>query len=138
MLRNRDVQRRNKANKAVQACLLSKLATDSIKLLKTKTNFNNADNENCLNLLELAEETNVMMIDYFCKSQSSINKATCDKYARSQHSLILSAMRNNEPISNVPGISKYVVDENILQAYRDFNNLQSKYVDISHPNPFDT
>ena len=126
------------ANKAVQACLLSKLACDSIKLLKTKTTFNNTDNENCLNLLQVAEDTNVMMIDYFFKSQSSINKLTCEKYARSQHSLILRAMKHNEPISTIPGISKYVIDDNILQAYCDFHNLKCKCVEMSHPNPFDT
>ena len=136
MLRSRDVQRRNKANKAVQACLLSKLASDSIKLLRTRSTFNSSDNANCLSLLQVAEDTNVMMIDYFCKSQSSINKATCKKYARSQHSLILRAMKNNEPISSISGISEYIIDDNITRAYRDYHNLLCKLYVFCFPTPF--
>ena len=124
MLRNRDTQRRNKANKAVQACLLSKLASDSIKMLRNNSAY--SPDRKSLALLSVAETTNKMMTEYFCNSQSSINKMTCEKYANSQHSMIIRALKNNEPLNSVTGISEYVIDEAIIKAYQDFTKLSGK------------
>ena len=63
---------------AVQACMLSKLASDSLKMLRDKVQTKFEDDEKSMDLLHLVEDTNKMMINYFCDSQSSINKITSE------------------------------------------------------------
>lgn len=122
MIRNRDTQRVNKANKAIQACLYSRIGRDTIKLL-ISTGENDLPDTRSSQLLQLAQNANQMLHDNFCKTQTSLSKKTCDNYADKQHSIILRAIKNNENIRDVEGISKHILDEDLIKLYAEFRRL---------------
>ena len=124
MLRNRDTQRVNRGNKAIQASLLSKLNNEIIKKLSVIPVPSSHDNEK-IQLLNLANRTNDMLLQRFNRSQTSINKATCEKYASVQHGLICRAIRYNEDITQVTGLSSYIIDDEIIAAYDELSNFSS-------------
>ena len=128
MLNNRDLQRTNKANKAVKACLFGKITKDTLTCIQAN-NSQNTQHENSTieSLLNIADSSNDQMINHFCISANSISKESCLAYARGQHSLILGAMRNKETIKSVKSISPYVIDEELITLYDSFH----RFLDIN-------
>ena len=129
MSSNRDSQRNNKANKAVQAYLFGKLTHDIVESIRDTriTNDNDSTQSNIKDeLLQLVLKTNEKMTNYFGESQSHLNKLICAKYADGQHSKISIAIANNEDmIFSVKGISPYAVTNKLLELYKCFNFIMS-------------
>ena len=122
MLKNRDSARTNKANKAVRACLYGKIANDTLECIRKTGDA--AMHSSSASLLAVAEKSNQIMIDHFCKSTDNLNKEICYNYASNQHNLILAAMKNNENISEVKCISPYIIDNSLLELYEKFHQLK--------------
>ena len=120
MLNNRDSCRVNKANKAIQACLLGKIHIDTLSHLQRT---NNGEYEK--DMLDFAIRNCEKMTEHFCSSQESISTTSCMQYARNQHRLISKAVKNKEDINNIMSISKYVVDSSLLKVYDQFNKMTS-------------
>lgn len=123
MLKNRDTSRTNKANKAVRACLFGKLTNDTLNHIRTQNQ--NSISDATESMLQVAESTNLRMMDHFCKSSDSISKDTCITYANDQHNLIVAAMKNKEDVAKVKCISPYIVDEKLLECYQNLHDLSS-------------
>ena len=122
MLNNRDTAQTNKANKAVRACLFGKIANDTLECIRNSTET--TAESSSTSLLAVAERSNRIMIDHFCKSTDNLNKEICYNYASNQHNLILAAMKNNEDISEIKCISPYIIDDNLLEMYEKFHQLK--------------
>lgn len=122
MLQNRDTQRVNRGNKAIQASLVSQLNVEVLKHLE-KLPMSDSVKYTKTKLVNLASKTNAMLLERFNKSQTSINKTTCEKYASVQHSLISRAIRYNEDLTQVSGLSSYVIDEDIVSTYNELKTL---------------
>ena len=115
---NCDTRRINKANKAIQACLLGKLHLETLNEIQ-KTGNNQPENE----IIKFAKKNCEMMTNHFFSSQESICKATCERYANNQHMLISRAVKNKEDLKSVMSISKYIVDDSLLKVYGDFHEM---------------
>ena len=122
MLHNRDTLRKNRANKAIQACLYSQITRDTICHLESKSHTSDTSQPM---LLDLVKKSNKHMLDCFYNSQESIAMTTCIRYAKEQHNLIASALKNNEDIRDVKTISPHIVDEEMLSLYSSLNDLTS-------------
>lgn len=129
MLKHRDSIRKNRANKAVQACLFSKITKESIRRISTGSSENMSPlripqlDNTASSLLSLTLSTNEKTVDNFSSSQNSISKACCSTYAGKQHNLILRAFQNKEDVSSILGISPYILNDEILEMYERFNEL---------------
>ena len=74
MLTNRDVQRKNKANKAVRACLLSRISRETLShISKSPTTSASVEHTNWVKMLEVAKTSNEAMFNEYCSSQTSVN-----------------------------------------------------------------
>ena len=126
LMSNRDIQQNNKTKKAVQAYLYGKITHD---IVHTVMNNNKTSDEigskdmNSDRLLNLVLQSNQKMTNYFGESQSDMNKLICAKYADGQHSKISRAITNNEDVFRVDGVSPYVVTNELLSIYEEYNNL---------------
>ena len=129
-MNNRDTQRHNKANKAVQAYLYGKITHDIVSTIKSKNCVSdeplNTKDEVTDKLLGLVLQSNDKMTNYFGESQSDLNKQICAKYADGQHSKISRAITNNEDIFRVDGVSPYVVSNELLSIYEEYNQLMNE------------
>ena len=125
MLRNRDNIRTNRANRAIQACLLGNIANDSISRITLSSDEDS--NENNVELLKLVKESSDRMIDSFCSSQTSINRTTCYRYAKEQHNLIRKAFKFNENISDIASISPHVVNDDLIKMYQTLNSMDESF-----------
>ena len=138
MLGNRDTQRVNKANKAIQACLLGKINNETFDHIQK--GFPNASSICSSKLIELAKNSNEKMIHNFCLSQESISKAGCERYASTQHNLITNAFRNKEDVNAVGSISQHIVDKDLLEVYSNLSTIITNETneDIDQCNQIDT
>ena len=124
MLKNRDTQRINRANKAVRACLFGKISRDTLHALHRRSpTTDNRTNNQVIQLLDIAKNANEKMIENFCISQENVSKDLCDKYATVQHNLIMNAMSNKEDLDSVKSISRFVLDEDRRNMYNQLYNL---------------
>ena len=119
MIRNRDINRKNRANLAVQACLYSKLNTSSLTKLKEVLTVENSSNPDAVNrLISVAEATSKSMVDLFTSSQNEISKRACLSYANEQFSQIRNGYANGESMESNESVSKHIVTPEILQMYK--------------------
>ena len=122
MLRNRDLLRQNKANKAIQASILANIGKDSLKLLKDSSP-SSPENNNQSKLLDIASTCNDKMLDLFNDSQESIGKFATKYYAMEQHTLMKNAVKNKEDIGSIPEISSYVYNDEIIEMYQELERV---------------
>ena len=123
MLRHRDTKRKNRANLAVQGCLYSKLNLSSLEKLKTMVTSNEVINvEEASKLIDIAEKTNLSMVDKFTTSQAQICKYMCMRYASEQYSSVQNAHQNGEDLQDNDAVSKHIVSKEIVDV---FKQLQS-------------
>ena len=120
---HRDVRRRNKANMAVRASIISKInisSIDKIKFLVTddpQSILNNPDRIH--NLLDIASKTSTQSRELFIQSQSEINSQTLDEYASSQHKNLVKSVTYKEDYKLVQTISKFIVTEDMVNMIRN-------------------
>ena len=123
MLRNRDINRKNRANLAVQACLYSKINTSSLTKLEKMLNCPNSINsESAKKLIEIAQSSNKSMVDCFTRSQNEISKNTCINYANEQFGLFSRGVTNGEQISDNDNFSKHIITGDIVDMYMKMDN----------------
>ena len=125
MLRNRDITRRNKANKALQASMYSNIASTTIKSLNKMTSHlvsheeSNQFGKKQEKLVNILSKCNTKMMDLFNESQESLSKHISKKYSTEQHNSIMNALMLNEDVTNIADISTYVYDEEIMSVYNE-------------------
>ena len=125
-MNNRDSQHNNKTNKAVQAYLYGKITHDIVNTVMsnhTSSDQSDGNEDSTDKLLHLVLQLNNKMTNYFGESQSDLNKLICVKYADGQHSKISRAISNNEDTFRVDGVSPYVVFNELLSLYEEYNRL---------------
>ena len=120
---HRDVRRRNKANMAVRASIISKInisSIDKIKFLVTddpQSILNNPDRIH--KLLDIASKTSAQSRELFIQSQSEINSQTLDEYSSSQHTHLVKSVTYKEDYKLVQTISKFIVTEDMVNMIRN-------------------
>ena len=115
---NRDIQRTNNANKAVQGCLYSNINTNCIdKLLANEKNKNTEEkmsSTQIVDILKVAKDSNIASKRLFMQSQNSVSKTNCTNYAAIQFRQLSRMVENGEDTDSVKSISKSVVDKHMI------------------------
>ena len=115
---NRDIQRSNNANKAVQGCLYADIHTKCIdKLLANEKNKNTEEkmsSTQVVDMLKIAKDSNIASKRLFVQSQNSVAKRNCTTYASIQFRQLNRMVENGENTDIVKSISKSVVDKHMI------------------------
>lgn len=115
---NRDIQRSNNANKAVQGCLYADINTNCIdKLLANEKNKNTEEkmsSTQVVDMLKIAKDSNIASKRLFVQSQNSVAKRNCTTYASIQFRQLNRMVENGENTDIVKSISKSVVDKHMI------------------------
>ena len=116
---NRDIQRSNNANKAVQGCLYADINTNCIdKLLANEKNKNTEEKmsstHQVVDMLKIAKDSNIASKRLFVQSQNSVAKRNCTTYASIQFRQLNRMAENGENTDIVKSIFKSVVDKDMI------------------------
>lgn len=125
LLKNRDYLRKNRAHKAVQAHMYSKIHMKSLRRLELtyeKTRDASTDTEMKL-LMDIAKKSGAKSTSMLDNSQTIINTATCYSYASHQHNLITNGIKYKENMDDIVGISSFIHDQELMEMY--YNLYQS-------------
>ena len=125
-IKHRDIQRMNKANKAVQGCAYSDINKSCLNTLikhsKGDGTFSISP-KNVGDLLQIAKESNDKAKLLLVASQNNIAQQHCKTYASSQVSQLQLMHKNKEDINDVKSISRYIIQDNMVTMTKNVFNI---------------
>ena len=122
--KHRDIQRANNANSAVRGCIYADMNNTCIDTLITHTtngSESTLSKSNLLEILRLAKDSNNKSKDLLVASQTSISRRICKTYAKSQVNQLQLAYKNKEDIEEVKGISKFILQTDMIEMSNKIN-----------------
>ena len=138
---HRDHRRNNKANAAIQATIMSKIAKSSLLKVKSILSLESNVNVTQREMRELSDAIDVSlyaseaMTEKFIRAQNEISSQTCKDYASQQFGIMKKATLNNEYVTSEQGISNNIITaEMIVMTKKLFGNgdQSGKYDIVCH------
>ena len=127
--RNRDQQRCNNDNSAVQGCVYSDLNNKCIDVLMQDVREESPDKklskQQIINILKVAKTSNKNSRELLVKSQTSISNRVCSDYATEQFNQIHSMTKFNESIHEVNSISEFIVKDSMVNLTKELVGASS-------------
>ena len=127
--RNRDQQRCNNDNSAVQGCVYSDLNNKCIDVLMQDVREESPDKklskQQIINILKVAKTSNKNSRELLVKSQTSISNRVCSDYATEQFNQMHSMTKNNESIHEVNSISEFIVKDSMVNLTKELVGASS-------------
>lgn len=119
MLRNRDINRKNRATLVVQGTMYGNLSISCIETVnKEIEDTDNINPKECMDMLKLAVKSSKKSLDCFAAAQEQISKHVCDGYALDQHKQLSKAIENGEDIDTMSSVSNHIVTKEMIGMYK--------------------